>query len=61
MVIQVEHRHKDFSQAVLPLRVLCFHIEVVLGSHLCVQARPRLGVDDSRCRLDQEPVNDDMI
>lgn len=56
MVVQVQHRHKHLSQAVLALCVLCLHIKVILGSHLCVQARPWLGVDDPRCGLDQKPA-----
>lgn len=56
MVVQVQHRHEHLSQAVLSLCILCLHIKVVLGSHLSIQARPRLGVDDPRCGLDQKPV-----
>lgn len=55
MVVEVQHRHEHLSQAVLPLCILCLHIKVILGSHLCVQAGPRLGVDDPRRGLDQKP------
>lgn len=56
MVIQVQNRHKYLSQAVLPLCILCLHIKVILGPHFCVQTRPRLGVDDPGCGLDQKPA-----
>lgn len=59
VVIQVQHSHKDFSQVVFPLCVLCLHIEVILGPHLSIQACPRLCVDDPRVRFDQEPVYSD--
>lgn len=59
MVIQVQHSHKDFSQVVFPLCVLCLHIEVILGPDLSIQACPRLCVDDPRVRFDQEPVYSD--
>lgn len=56
MVVQVQHCHEHLCQAVLPLCILRLHIKVILGSHLCVKARPRLGVDDPRRRLDQKPA-----
>lgn len=61
VVIEVQDCDKDLRQAVLPLCILCFHIKVVLGPHLCIQDGPRLRVDDPRCRLDQESVNVDGI
>lgn len=61
MVIQVQYSHKDLSQVVLPLSVFCFHIEVIFGLHLCIQACPRLCVDDPGYRLDEEPVDGDII
>lgn len=57
VVIEVQDRHKNLSQAVLPLCVFCLHVKVILGPHLCIKTRPWLGVDDPWCRLDQKSVN----
>lgn len=59
MVIQIQHGYKDFGQVVLSLCILRLHIEVILGPHLSIQARPGLCVYNARCRLDQKPENND--
>lgn len=47
MVVHVEDGDKDFGQAVLSLRVLSLHVEVVLEPHLCIQGGPGLRVNEA--------------
>lgn len=45
VVIDIQHSYKHFSQAVFPICVLCFHIEIILGVHFSIQYSPGLGVN----------------
>lgn len=47
VVVHVEDGDKDFSQAVLSLRILSLDVEVVLRSDLCIQAGPGLRGDEA--------------
>lgn len=61
VVVHVGDSDKDFSQAILPLRILGLDVEVVFRPDLCIQAGPGLRGDEARCWVDGKPADSEQF